>query len=562
MRAGKVPLSPVLRRIKFYFDALIKTSDNYLVIHDMNNKVTLVSANLVEDFDVPSTVFNGFLESWLPLVHASDKDTFVKSVEDVFARQTDLHELEYRVKNRRGEYVWIHACGSVACNTDGQPFMFVGRMSRMGRRSQADDVTGLLNKYQFEKGIKEALNEYRKTSEGGAVLIVGIDNFKTVNETYNRIFGNQVLKMISEQIKNILPPEIRLYRLDGDEFGIVYPGVDEEGVSKLFYDLQNCMIRVQEVNSKKFFCTISAGTVFYPQGGKDLWVLQKHAEAALDMAKRDGKNRNCIFSRDQYNRWVRILTMREHLKTSVDNNCEGFMLVYQPQVDTVTKQVIGCEALLRWYNPQGKMVSPMDFVPVLEESKMIVPVGRWIVAEGVRVCKEWQKIMPGFKMSINVSYEQMKDGNFVNYVLEVLEREQLESKYITLELTESSIVADWEFLHKQFNVFRSHGLLIAMDDFGTGYSSLAYLKNLACDIVKIDREFVKNILDNEFDRRLVEYVVDLCHFLGMKTCIEGVERDEEFDLLGQVCQADYIQGYLFGRPETKEDFEAKFLVKK
>ena len=560
MRQPKISLSPLLRRIKFYFDALAKTSDCYLFVADLANNVVMVSPNLVEDFELPGTVMRDMEPYWRPIIHPADRDNYIQSIEDVFVhKRIDTHDIEYRVMDRRGEYVWIHCCGSLSYNKEGNPFMFTGQMFRMGRRNQADELTGLLNKYQFDHAVKVALNEYRMTGQGGAVLIVGLDNFKIINETFNRYFGNQVLKLFAKEIKNILPPEFTLFRLDGDEFGVVFPGATEDDVEKLFKSMQTCMSRGKEIQGKKFFCTISGGTVFYPQAGKDAMVLHKHAEAALDMAKRDGKNRNCVFSREQYNRWVRSLTMRDYLKSSIENDCSGFSLLYQPQINTKNRSIFGAEALLRWRNPRGKMVAPMEFVPVLEDTKMIVPLGKWIVAEALKTCKCWQEIIPDFHMSINVSYEQLKDPTFTPFVVQQVKAMNLKPRTVLLELTESKIVADWTFLNQQFDLFRENGVGIAMDDFGTGYSSLSYLKNLSCDIIKIDREFVKRILENEFDCRLVEYTVNLCHYAGIAVCIEGVESDEEYDMLTSICQADCIQGYLFGRPEEKTVFEEKFL---
>ncbi|MBQ1915490.1 MAG: EAL domain-containing protein, partial [Selenomonadaceae bacterium] len=285
----------------------------------------------------------------------------------------------------------------------------------------------------------------------------------------------------------------------------------------------------------------------------------KHAEAAMDIAKRDGKNRNCIFSKEQYNRWVRSISMRDNLRESVENGCTGFSLFFQPQVSAEDQCLIGAEALLRWKSPKGRMVAPMEFIPILEETRLIIPVGRWIVEEALRVCKKWRRIVPNFKVSVNLSYEQVKDASFKDFVNDCIDRYDVPPEALVLELTESKIIADWNFVNREFNHFRKKGISIAMDDFGTGYSSLATLKNLSCDIVKIDREFVKNILENDFDRRLVKYTVELCHSIGIRTCIEGVEEEEVYKLLRQECNADTIQGYLFGRPESVENFEEKFL---
>lgn len=556
----RIPLSPCLRRFKFFFDLLKQTTDNYLFFADMQEDLVIVSPNLVQDFDLPAEVMYDFDTYWAPLVHPEERSVYLAAIRGLMKTKSIFeHNMEYRVKTRQGEYAWIRCRGRVGMDREGNPSIFAGMMSRMAQRNQADEVTGLLNKYQFEHAVKLALGQYRATGEGGAILAFGLDNFKIVNETYNRVVGDIVLKRVGELIANVLPTPLTLFKLDGDQFAVIYPGASEQDVADIFASVQSTLSRPQDINGHQYFCTASCGTVFYPTAGKDYLVLYKHAEAAMDIAKREGKNRNILFSKDQYNRWVRSISMRDSLWDSVENGCLGFSLYYQPQISAVDQKLIGAEALLRWKNPKGRMVAPMEFIPILEETKLIIPVGKWIFEEAVKVCKRWRHIVPEFKVSVNMSYEQVKDLSFKNFVTECLLRHDMPPESVILELTESKIVADWSFINKQFDSFRKQGIAIAMDDFGTGYSSLASLKYLSCDIVKIDREFVKKILENDFDRKLVQYVVALCHSIGIKCCIEGVEEEAEYELLTRECKADSIQGYLFGHPESVENFEEKFL---
>ena len=556
----RIPLSPCLRRFKFFFDLLKQTTDNYLFFADMQEDLVIVSPNLVQDFDLPAEVMHDFDTYWAPLVHPEERSVYLAAIRGLMKTKSIFeHNMEYRVKTRQGEYAWIRCRGRVGMDREGNPSIFAGMMSRMAQRNQADEVTGLLNKYQFEHAVKLALGQYRATGEGGAILALGLDNFKIVNETYNRVVGDIVLKRVGELIANVLPTPLTLFKLDGDQFAVIYPGASEQDVADIFASVQSTLSRPQDINGHQYFCTASCGTVFYPTAGKDYLVLHKHAEAAMDIAKREGKNRNILFSKDQYNRWVRSISMRDSLWDSVENGCLGFSLYYQPQISAVDQKLIGAEALLRWKNPKGRMVAPMEFIPILEETKLIIPVGKWIFEEAVKVCKRWRHIVPEFKVSVNMSYEQVKDLSFKNFVTECLLRHDMPPESVILELTESKIVADWSFINKQFDSFRKQGIAIAMDDFGTGYSSLASLKYLSCDIVKIDREFVKKILENDFDRKLVQYVVALCHSIGIKCCIEGVEEEAEYELLTRECKADSIQGYLFGHPESVENFEEKFL---
>lgn len=551
-RWGKA-LSPLLQQIAFYFNILTKSSDAYFFVTDVMAKETLLSENWVTDFALTSRIVGDMDAVWTSRVHPDDQGA---SGVDYFIPEVDVAQ---RVRDKNGRYVWVRRRGMRLYDSSGRPYFSAGMMVRMEHLNEADTVTGLLSRSQFERGVRAALEDFRRSGVGGVILVLGLDNFKVVNETYNRFFGNQVLRAAAEQITNILPKGMLPYKLDGDEFGIIMPGVSTAEADAIFQSIQICMSRQQFIDGKMYFCTVSGGTVSYPQGGKDYLVLHKRAEAALDLAKRDGKNRNVIFTREQYNRWMRALAMRDTLKNSVENGCEGFCLFFQPQVEAATQRLIGAEALLRWRNPHGAMVSPMEFVPILEETKMILPLGKWIVEQALKTCRKWREVVPDFHMSINVSYAQIKDVTFLPFVFETLENLSLPSEALTLELTESMIVSDWAFLYQKFTEFRDRGVRIAMDDFGTGYSSLAYLKKLPCDVVKVDREFVRHITSNDFDRHLVEYTVTLCHRVGMQVCMEGVEEEQVYDIVTKDCRADFIQGYLFGRPAAEADFEQQYM---
>ena len=561
-KQGRAPISPLLRRCKLLFDLIKRTTDEYLVFVDIETRTALLSPNLVRDFGLPAEVVADFGAVWTPLVHPEERDQLAASLTAIMERLNVFeHAMEYRVRDRFGGYVWLRSHGRVgALGKDGAQPIFVSMIRRMANRNQADDITGLLNKYQFEHSLRVALSAYRITGQGGAVMVLGIDNFKIVNETFNRMLGDRVLKLVADVILALLPEELTLYKLDGDEYGILYPAADAETAQQLYENIQKALTQPFDIEGHRIFVTVSAGTVLYPQAGKDYLVLHKHAEAAMDLAKRDGKNRNCLFSKEQYNRWVRSITMRESLRASVEEGCSAFRLMYQPQVDARTRRLIGAEALLRWRSPRGRMVAPMEFIPLLEETKLILPVGKWIFEQAVQQAKAWRALLPDFRMSINMSYEQVRDPSFQEFVPACLKRLGVPPAAVTLELTESCIVADWKFVNGQFDAYRRLGIKIAMDDFGKGYSSLASLKNLSCDVVKVDRAFVEHLEEGNFDQQLVRAVTALCHSIGMRVCIEGVEQESTFALLRDRCDADAIQGYLFGHPETPENFVQRFLA--
>ena len=200
----------------------------------------------------------------------------------------------------------------------------------------------------------------------------------------------------------------------------------------------------------------------------------------------------------------------------------------------------------------------MQFIPMLEKSRMIIPVGHWIIENAIMTAKKWQKYQPDFQMSINISLYQLEEHMFFPFVQDCIQRHEIDPATLTFELTESHNVYDWEFVNKQFQEFHDMGIQVAMDDFGTGYSNLGFLKNFACDIIKIDRMFVKDILDNDFDKNLVKYTIMLCHSIGMQVCIEGVEEEGCYTYLRDECKADQIQGFYFGHPEPEDVFVKRF----
>ena len=563
-RAGRSALSPLLKRLKLYFDLLKRTTSGYLYVVDLENKVALTSPNIVRDFGIPAETmeFLEFRRAWRSIMHPTECERVTEVFDAVLQGRVKEGCVEFRARTRKGDYEWVECRCAAALDREGKKTLYAGIFRLMGQRNRADAVTGLLNKYQLEQRMKAALDEARETGRGGALMILGIDNFKIVNEAYNRSFGDQVLREVAQRIKKILSTDFRLYKLDGDEFGIVYPGADEADVENLYRSIQTALLEPQPIQDRQYFCTMSGGTVFFPQFGKEYLVLHKYAEAALTFAKQSGKNKNCIFSKEVYNRWLRSLTAREDIRRSVEDGCRGFSLCFQPQVGADSQRIIGAEALLRWQNSKGRMVAPMEFIPLLEETQLMIPVGKWIADTAVGICRKWQKIIPDFRMSINLSYVQLRDPSFKDAVKACVERYGVDPKSIILELTEHTVTSDWNFINREFASLRECGLKIAMDDFGRGCSSLAMFKNLSCDIVKIDRAFVKEILSSDFDRRIVEYTVELCHSVGMSVCIEGVETEEEYELLTKTCKVDSIQGYLFGRPETQQGFEEKFLAHK
>ncbi len=544
---------------KSMFEILEKSTDDYIFVSEniTGTDITTISHKWAMEFGFESNVIVHFGEQWIKKIHPSEQKLFYDAYVNMLNGMTDTHNVEYRARNAKGEWVWLRCKGFIKHDENGMPFIFMGIVTNLGRKSKVDNVTGLLNKYAFEDSINYLIES---GSKDVGVTILNIDNFKNINNLYNRNFGDKVLKIISHKIQSVLPLTCELYRLDNDEFAIVIRKTSYEEMHDIYCELQTSFILQQEYEGKKYTCTFSAGSIMYydiTESEISYQSVMKYLVAALDNAKARGKNRFKIFNFSMLESKTKELTIQEALRESIENNFEGFRLVCQPQVCADNGCLKGGEALLRWYHPEIGFVSPAEFIPVLEKSGMIVHVGKWVFKEAVKLCSEWVEYNKDFKISINISYIQLFDEEFMDFVKETIENSKADFSNIIIELTESRFVTDKSFLNRVFEQFRSLGIGIAMDDFGTGYSSLEILKEVPADIVKIDRAFVKNIRESIFDKNFIRFTVELCHNVGIMVCLEGIENDEEYRIVHDM-NLDFIQGYYFGKPQFKDEFEKNF----
>ncbi len=422
---------------------------------------------------------------------------------------------------------------------------------------QSDPVTGLPNRFAFLKALDDELHGSNGEAKG-AVMVIDLDNFQLVNETYGLRVGDEALCQIAENIANFMPPDVLLYKLDVDQFCLFWPEAMPEEMAIVYSSLQLSLREIPAI-ADKIYCTATAGVAMYPTDGTDADTLLKHARAAKTIARLEGGDRIGLFEQNAYEAWKYTVIMQGLMKTSIARGCENFFLYFQPQVHADTGKLYGAEALLRWRSESGEILPPLEFIPILEKTRLIIPAGHWIIEEAVKACKKWQKYLPDFQMSINISLYQLEEQMLCAFVEDCLQRYEMEPKSIVLELTEGQSVSNWDFVNEQFAAFRRLGIQIAMDDFGTGYATLNFLKRFECDLIKLDRFVIEDILDSEFNQNLVKYSIKLCHSLGYEVCVEGVEEAEVYHFLRDECKADAIQGFYFGRPEPEEIFEKRLI---
>lgn len=540
---------------RLFYDAISYSTDDYLYIIDMKTDMALVSENMQQDFDLPGRVFEGLIPRWRELIADRDRQSFDESIDDMLCGKTDEHDLEYQVRNRKGEYIWIMCRGLLMRDGEGSPMLFSGAVTSLERKGEVDATTGLFAHGKCLQVLDRLLARERPS---GGILLLGLDDFSRINSLNDHSFGNGVLRQFAQTLQRLLPENASAFRFDGDEIAVVLDEADRGAMEDLYRAVHAFANRQQAIDGVPYFCTVSGGIAMVGEDGTTGLDLIKHAESALEESKHRGKNTVSFFSSAMSEEKLRRLELSDRLQASVVDGMRGFSVHYQPLVDAGTLGIAGAEALLRWSADEFGSVSPAEFIPVLESYGLIGTVGRWVLEQAVGQCAAWDRIRPDFIMNVNISYLQLLETDFVPFVERLLAQADVEPSRIVLEMTESYFVTDLEALRATFDQLRAIGIRLAMDDFGTGYSSLGLLSQSPADIVKIDRLFIKNIHVESFNRAFIDAVIDLCHSVDFEVTVEGVEERTELDTVRAI-GADSVQGFLVSRPLPAGQFEERFL---
>lgn len=540
------------------YEALVESTDDYLYVCNMKTGVFRYPQAMVDEFGLPAQVVTDAAAVWGSHVHPDDQQTFLESNQDIVDGRTTRHCVEYRARNRADEWVWLRCRGMLLYDESGDPSLFAGFITNLEKKNKVDHLTGLFNKFEFEDILRRSLET--RADERVGLMVLGIDDLRHINDLYDRGFGDDIIRIVAHRIQSALVGRARVYRLDGDEFAVVARGDDADTLPDVYQALHQSFRRQQMHEGKKFYCTLSAGCAHYPADAKTYDDLVKYANYALEYAKGHGKKRRVSFSSSILAERSRTLELVERLRDSIEHDFEGFHLVFQPQVRASDGKVIGAEALARWSCDACGEVPPLEFIPLLEESGLIVPFGAWVLHRALEVGARWRELDPDFVMSVNLSYRQLDEARLVPSIAEALAATGMPPENLVVEMTESCFASSEEAAQKLFDGVRALGVRVAMDDFGTGYAALGMLKQSPADIVKIDRTFVRDIRESTFDATFIRFVVELCHDVGIRVCLEGVEELEEYEAVSSM-GLDSIQGFLFGRPCPPDEFERRFLTR-
>jgi diguanylate cyclase (GGDEF)-like protein len=431
--------------------------------------------------------------------------------------------------------------------------------SQLNYITNYDEVTGLVNRNLLTDRMHQAMSQAQRFNKPVTILLVGLDNFKIINETLGLSLGDKLLKTIASLLTTCVRACDTVARLGGDEFALVLSASGEDfltaqdSVADISQRILTTIAQMLAVDGHDIQITCSIGTCDYPRDGDNLDELLKNAGAALSSAKQLGGNNAQRYTPNLREKINEKLLFRTNLYHALERN--EFILHYQPQVDLRTGKIAGLEALIRWLHPKLGMVPPGQFIPLSEETGLIIPIGAWVIRTACQQQATWtEKGYGSLRVAVNLSAKQFLQQNLVQMIAAVLNDTGIDPSCLEIELTESCVMKDVERSIEVLYGIKSLGVKLSIDDFGTGYSSLSYLKRLPIDVLKIDQSFVRDITVDKDGAAISKAIISLAHSLGLTVIAEGVETEAQCDFLGKNA-CDEMQGFFFSRGLAAQDLE-------
>ena len=423
----------------------------------------------------------------------------------------------------------------------------------LARQANHDSLTGLPNRNLLWDRIDRACARTQRYGDFAAVAFLDLDNFKDVNDSLGHSVGDHLLRAVAARLESCLRAMDTVARLGGDEFVLVLSNhISAQSVAGELRRIVESFSQPFTLDGRDVFVTASVGVALYPQDAKDPESLMKSAELAMYRAKESGRNAYQLYTGDMQTSVTERLALEGKLRHALERG--EFSLHYQPQVDLRTNRIFGCEALIRWNQPDLGTVGPAKFIPLAEETGLIVPIGEWVVRTACLQNMAWQNAgLPAITVVVNISARQFREKNLLQAVAKILAETGLDATQLELEVTEGVIMHDAQRVIAALQAFRDMGVRLSVDDFGTGYSSLSYLKRFPVNRLKIDQSFVCDITTNADDAAIAQAVITLGHTMNLRVIAEGVETPEQLAFLRRN-QCDEVQGYLFGKPMPADEF--------
>ena len=494
---------------------------------------------------------------WMSRVHPDDLASLTQAVKDHLEGEAPQLEIEQRVRHRDGSFRWMLTRGVAVRDGQGKPVRLVGSQSDITDRKKAekqllhkalhDPLTGLPNRTYFLRRLEAAVSTRHREDRLFAVLFLDVDRFKVVNDSLGHTAGDHLLAAIAERLAASVCPYDVIARFGGDEFAVLLTSLaDEAEARKIAERLQATLTQSFKVGDQEVFAAVSIGIAFGTGREETPVELLRNADAAMYRAKSLGKARYETFNQAMHIRAVELLKLETSLRRALERS--EFEIHYQPIVSLASGRIMSCEALLRWQHPERGLMLPGTFIPIAEDTGLIIPIGEWVLREACRQVRDWEDAGLGrVPVSVNVSPRQIKSIDLFESVTAALRETGVDAQSLQIELTESGLMGNTEATAEVLRRISSFGVEILLDDFGTGYSSLTYLRRFPISCLKIDKSFASELTSNREDRAIAGAVIALAHNLGIKVIFEGVEQQEQLEFL-RTQNCDQVQGRVLYPP--------------
>jgi len=547
-----------LHRSNERFNLAVRATNDVIRDWDLIGDELWWNENLTKVFDHWRTEIDSTGNFWRDCIHPEDRDRVVHSIHQMISSGAEENwSGEYRFRRSDGTYAHVLDRCHVVRDEEGKAIRMIGAMTDITMRKEAeerlaylaqfDSLTGLPNRHLFRDRLMQSMTQAMRLAKPMAVLFIDLDRFKLVNDTLGHSAGDRLLKEATRRLQASLRPGDTVGRFGGDEFGAVLADLGKPGdASVVAQKIIDALAQPFHLEGHETYVTASIGITLFPTDGDDAGTLIMNADTAMYRAKEQGRNTYQYFTREMNERAMQRVKMEASLRRAIERS--EFLLHYQPKVKLDSGEVCGFEALIRWQHPERGLVSPMEFIPVLEDTGLIVPVGEWVMREVCAQIKRWQK--SGLRVppvAVNLSARQFQQKGLEDSVRRLLAEAGVDPTLIQIELTESLLMKDPEAAARTLQGLKESSLRLSVDDFGTGYSSLNYLKRFPIDALKIDRTFIRDVTIDPDDAAITVAIIGLAHSLDLKVIAEGVETEGQLEFLAQH-GCDEIQGYLFSRP--------------
>ncbi|MDX1657499.1 MAG: EAL domain-containing protein [Nitriliruptorales bacterium] len=554
------------------FRSLVAGSSDVTFVIDPDGVVTYQSPSAKSVLGYPDGALVG--RNFTDLVHPADLDRIARAIDEDLAAPNGRALIENRLRTVDGSWLPVESnCRNLVDDPHIRGVVVNTRdisdrkdlEAKLQHRAFHDGLTGLANRHLFRDRVSQAVARGQRRDDPFAVLFLDLDGFKNVNDTLGHAAGDELLKVVAKRIERAVRDHDTVARLGGDEFAVLLEDMEKESdAARVAERVLNEIRQPALIEGSTVHVDSSIGIAVSEDGlsGRDTRTatdeLLRNADIAMYMAKGGGKGRYEMFEPSMHVEVVERLKLEHDLMHAIDH--DEFELHYQPIVGLHDGTIVGVEALIRWKHPERGMVSPGDFIPLAEETGLIVPIGEWVVREACKQVRTWQEMFVSeepLRVSVNVSPRQMTHGDVAADVKKALAVSGLEPEHLTLEITETALMSDPDAAKEVLRELKSLGVRLAVDDFGTGYSSLAYLQNFPFDVLKIDRQFIDGLTKGNQNPAVVRAIIDLGRSLKLQTVAEGIEHDEQLSRFREL-ECNYGQGYLFARPARGIEIEALF----